>query len=215
MPNYQNGKIYKLTSFQTDKIYIGSTCQSLAVRKAGHKCGYKLYMNGKGKKVLSYELFELGDVDIVLLENVPCETREQLYARERYYIENTDNCVNKCIPTRTITEWAVDNREKLNSKNKLYKEANKDKIKVMNRKYRDANKDIIKKKKLEYYEANKDIIKKKKLEYYEANKEAILLRCNTKYDCSICNGRYNKSNKARHLKSRKHIDALNLEEIKE
>jgi hypothetical protein len=37
MPNYQNAKIYKLWSPEGDDIYIGSTTQSLAVRKAGHK----------------------------------------------------------------------------------------------------------------------------------------------------------------------------------
>jgi predicted GIY-YIG superfamily endonuclease len=37
MPDYKNGKIYKLWSPQGDEIYIGSTTQSLAKRKAEHK----------------------------------------------------------------------------------------------------------------------------------------------------------------------------------
>ena len=36
MVNYSNGKIYKIVSNNTDKIYIGSTTVKLAVRKARH-----------------------------------------------------------------------------------------------------------------------------------------------------------------------------------
>jgi hypothetical protein len=37
MPDYQNGKIYKLWSPQGEEIYIGSTINSLAKRKTQHK----------------------------------------------------------------------------------------------------------------------------------------------------------------------------------
>ena len=48
MPNYQNSKIYKLTSPHTNKIYIGSTTQKyLSDRKSGHIRDYKNYGNGK------------------------------------------------------------------------------------------------------------------------------------------------------------------------
>ena len=41
--NYSNGKIYKITSNQTDKIYIGSTILSLEKRLVGHKTECKSY----------------------------------------------------------------------------------------------------------------------------------------------------------------------------
>jgi|GEM_PF-6668335 len=44
---YSNGKIYKLVSNHCDKPYIGSTTQPLANRKAGHRSGYKGYLDGK------------------------------------------------------------------------------------------------------------------------------------------------------------------------
>ena len=37
MPNYQNGKIYKLVSPHTDEIYIGSTVARLCKRFGNHK----------------------------------------------------------------------------------------------------------------------------------------------------------------------------------
>jgi hypothetical protein len=52
MPNFNNGKIYKLWSPQGDDIYIGSTVNSLAKRKGEHKRNYN---NGKGL-VLKYYL---------------------------------------------------------------------------------------------------------------------------------------------------------------
>ena len=39
---YQQGKIYKLISSETDKIYIGSTCKKyLSQRLQDHKTDYK------------------------------------------------------------------------------------------------------------------------------------------------------------------------------
>jgi len=41
---------------------------------------------------------------ITLVEKYRCETKDELHARERYYIEN-NKCVNKVIPTRTTKEY--------------------------------------------------------------------------------------------------------------
>jgi predicted GIY-YIG superfamily endonuclease len=40
MPNYQNGKIYKICSSLTDKIYIGSTTNYLVRRMSDHRSKY-------------------------------------------------------------------------------------------------------------------------------------------------------------------------------
>ena len=39
---YAQGKIYAIRSPSTDKIYIGSTCDTLAKRLYGHRVHYKL-----------------------------------------------------------------------------------------------------------------------------------------------------------------------------
>ena len=173
--DYKNGKIYKLTSDSTNKIYIGSTCQLLCRRMNEHRNNYKKFQNGKCNKTTSFELIALGDAIITLIEDYPCERREQLHARERYHIElNKDICVNKYIPTRTDKE---------------YREANKEHLEQIGKEYR---------------EVNKDKILAKKKEYYQANKDKILERFSQKIICQ-CGGRYTLTNKLQHKRTKKHL----------
>lgn len=111
MPDYSKGKIYRLVS-PSGLTYIGSTCQSLAVRKAEHKRHYFHWRNGKFRYVTSFKIFEddLNNYDIVLIENYPCESKEELHKRERHWIEQFD-CVNKIKPGRTDKEYYEDNRD--------------------------------------------------------------------------------------------------------
>jgi hypothetical protein len=72
----------------------------LSRRKAHHKCNYEGYKNKRGKYTYTsyFECFENGcDPEIILVENYPCSNKDELYARQRYYIENNE-CVNKGIP---------------------------------------------------------------------------------------------------------------------
>jgi hypothetical protein len=96
---YYQGKIYKITSPHTDKIYIGSTTQPLRKRLNEHK-------NNKIKSITSAELFKLGDCKIELIEEYPCESRKELTRREGIYILNNPNCVNKHVAGRTKKESA-------------------------------------------------------------------------------------------------------------
>jgi hypothetical protein len=122
MPNYQQGKIYKITS--GDLTYIGSTtAPTLAHRLAQHVRGYKQFQNGKSNNVTSYQLIETGTYEITLIELCSCGTKDELTARERFHIENTV-CVNKAIPGRTkkegCKEWYKDNKEQWKSHMKEY-----------------------------------------------------------------------------------------------
>ncbi len=112
MVNYANGKIYKLVSFQTDKVYIGSTCEKLSVRKAKHKSKYRSFLNGQKCYITAFEIIKFDDADIVLLEEFPCENKEQLHKRERYYIVSND-CVNKALPTRTMKEYYEEHKDEI------------------------------------------------------------------------------------------------------
>ena len=139
--DYKNGRIYKITSDSTDKIYIGSTCQSLSKRMTTHRDDYKRFVNGKRGKTTSYELIKLGDAIITLIEDYPCERKEQLHARERYHIElNKDICVNKYIPTRTRKEYEQDNKEHIAEYHIEYKKINKEKIVEYCKEYYQINK---------------------------------------------------------------------------
>ena len=164
MPNYQNGKIYKLWSPQGDDIYIGSTTLSLSRRKVQHVFEFK-----KGKGISSKLLFEkYNDVRIELLEECPCENKEQLVRKEGEYIRN-NICVNKIIAGRTGKEYYEDNKEKIIE----YNEKNKDKINERRRERYQKNKEVINEKQREYYEKNKDIINQKHREYHKKNREVL------------------------------------------
>ena len=120
MPNYQQSKIYRIVNdSMPGKVYYGSTTQPLSVRMGKHRS-----LSTKNSIVTSKQLFEIGKPEIVLVENHPCNTKEELLKRERYYIEN-NNCVNKQIPGRTKEEWYQDNKQKLSAKHKQYYENNK------------------------------------------------------------------------------------------
>lgn len=89
MPNYQKGKIYAIRSHNSNFIYIGSTCQKLCVRFGGHKA--------VSNKCKSKVVVDCGDSYIELIESYPCQSREELTARENYWIRHADyndNVVN-------------------------------------------------------------------------------------------------------------------------
>lgn len=80
--DYKNGKIYRIICEETGRQYIGSTCSTLVKRlsihkKKGNKASCKDFINPK----------------IFLIEDYPCERKDQLLMRERYHMENTE-CVN-------------------------------------------------------------------------------------------------------------------------
>lgn len=123
MPNYENGKIYKIVSNQTDEVYYGSTCQKLCLRMSGHRSDFKL------NKCLSISrnILKYDDAKIILVENVKCNNKEELLQKERYYIEN-NICINKQIPLRTKKEEYNDNKQKYLERSKNYRLNNRNKL---------------------------------------------------------------------------------------
>ena len=91
MVNYELGKIYTIRSSETVGVYVGSTCDNLAKRFGGHKSVYN-----SNKDVSSRHIFDYGfeNAYIELLENYPCNSREELLKREGEHIRMMENCVN-------------------------------------------------------------------------------------------------------------------------
>ena len=56
MVNYEEAKIYQIRSYKIEKVYIGSTCQKLSMRMAGHRRSFKGYLKGKYNYVTSFEI---------------------------------------------------------------------------------------------------------------------------------------------------------------
>jgi hypothetical protein len=184
----------------------------------------KLSENRHKHNTTSYGLFELGkdDVDIVLLENYQCNSKNELRARERYWIECTSNCVNKNISTRTIKKWQDDNKKMIVEKTKKYYDENIDKIKA----YRAANKDTMHRYMQDHYKVNKvtiqkyqqnginkikkvskkivkkrckenkDAIAQREHQYYPQNFETINDKQKEKYQCDTCNSNVRKGDKS-------------------
>lgn len=90
----KTNKIYKITNSK-GMCYIGSTTDVLSCRLSKHKNHYKGYLEGKRNYITCFKVLAEGNYKIELVEEV--NDKNQLLAREGYYIEHTD-CVNKIIP---------------------------------------------------------------------------------------------------------------------
>ena len=126
MVNFQQGKIYKIVDNTNGNIYVGSTFEkTLARRLANHRAAYNSYLKNNTHFLTSFNIFKNGDYRIVLLEAYPCKSKDELKARERYYIERLD-CINKNIPNRTDQQYRDDHKDEKKAYNKKYKAEHRD-----------------------------------------------------------------------------------------
>jgi len=134
MPDYRKSKIYKIYSYQggTNEIYFGSTCQSLSMRMAKHRSKYKSYNSATKKantgRVSSFDLFDKYDDCIIeLVENYPCRAKDELLAREGYFIRN-NKCLNKIVAGRTQKQYRQENKVKIHEASRRYGQTHKAQI---------------------------------------------------------------------------------------
>jgi group I intron endonuclease len=103
--NYQNGKIYKLVNNMTNDIYVGSTCSLLCERIAQHRIDSK---KEKKKNILLYKfIFDNGgwaNFTIVLIELYNCNSKIELFQRERYWYDQLKPSLNAKKPYTTNNE---------------------------------------------------------------------------------------------------------------
>ena len=180
MNKFQNGKIYKLVCDASPLVYYGSTIKSLNDRLATHKNDW--LRRGTGG---SAELFDLGNVTIHLIKNFPCNSKEELEKEEGLFIK----VFLKCFPFRIIVNRRIPRRYK-NDYDKEYYIENKDKL-LKGMKTRKEKK--------------KEEINLYLVEYRKKNKEQLHKYANTVINC-VCGSNYTRSNKIRHLKSKKHLN---------
>jgi len=162
--NYQNGRIYQILNHINDDIYVGSTTQSLSKRFSWHKGdstkekkqNYKLY---RAMKEIGSENFY-----IELIENYPCNTKEELIAREQYYIRERGT-LNSLIPGRNLAEYKIECRDQILQNKRLYYQKNKE---IINKKAREFSAKNTEQRKKHYQEHKEE----KKL-YNLKNKKVI------------------------------------------
>lgn len=186
---YQNGKIYKIVSYShPELVYYGSTINVLSKRMGTHR--------GTRNLCTSKQIIAVGDAHILLVENFPCNSKEELNKKEGEYILNND-CVNKIIAGRTFTEYREQNKEQISKKDQEYREINKEKIIKRHQEYNERNREIISRKWTEYVQQNREKINQKNKLYYETNSKI-------QYVC-VCGNTVTRANKTHHEKTKKHI----------
>ena len=115
-------KIYKISSPNTDKVYVGSTKSPLNTRLRRHRNDYERFKLGLRPNITSFEILECGDPEIELLTECDNDEAEQL---EEEYQDNEPNCVNRYRPTLytrgirkehdTPDNFTDEQREKINN----------------------------------------------------------------------------------------------------
>jgi hypothetical protein len=163
MPNYANGKIYQIISPNYPLPYIGSTTQLLCKRMVEHR------KPSHWSRCSSRILIEAGDAYIELIEDFPCDNKEQLNRREGEIMRGRD-CVNRNIAGRTQKEYQHDNPELVKIWANNYREANREAIRVQQKAHNEANREAISSKRKAHREANPAHYKAR----YQANRQTIL-----------------------------------------
>lgn len=196
---YQNGKVYRIDCLITGECYIGSTNEkTLALRLSKHVSTYKLWKAGNKNFITSFPIIERGNYQITLIEAYPCNSRDELTAREGHFIR-TMECVNKRIAGRTKEEYRAENKEKIQEIQAEYRATHKEEQAKLAKEWYEANKelclqrahqqridhkDVITVQKKEWYEEHKKEISEKGKEKYEANKERIKERTRKYYEAN-------------------------------
>jgi group I intron endonuclease len=96
---YGDGKIYLLRNSIDEKIYVGSTTRSLRQRRAEHEHKAKLSLT----RIVYAHLNPIGwsNVTIELIEDFPCNNRDELQDREKHWIQQRKAALNTVSTART------------------------------------------------------------------------------------------------------------------
>jgi len=180
MNKYENGKIYTLRCHDDQTlIYVGSTTQPLYKRFFQHKRDSIQHK----ERLLYVKINEFGfeKFYIELYELYSCNSKEELNKREGEIIRQIGT-LNMEIAGRTKPEYYNDNKDKLNLKDQNYYKENAEQIKQHKKEYR-AN-----------------LTDEQKQQRHERLREKITCICG----CITA-----RSDIAKHMKTKKHIDLLN------
>ena len=170
---YQNAKIYQVVDVGYNKSYIGSTCESLSKRMTRHREAYKKQLQGNRVDTTASRLFDefgIKNCKIELIENYPCESKEELLKREGHFI-STKDCVNRCLSGRERKDWLKDNQEHIKEQQKEYYRRHFDNISKNSKEYKEKHKEWYKAYYRDYYERNKEHLKEARRKRYAIRKE--------------------------------------------
>ena len=147
MPNYNNGKVYKIVNNIDNMIYIGSKTTRLCNRMNVHR--FKMRNNNTATLYKHMRKIGLENFTIVLIECYSCSNKEQLLRRERYILDlhNKQILLNKNRPNMTKIErlqqmriWHTHNKNYHLQQTKKKKKNNKLQLKIYNINYNEHQK---------------------------------------------------------------------------
>lgn len=99
---YQSSKIFKVASPSSEKVYLGSTLSSMTLKRSQMKKQYKDFQAGKGKVEPYFDLVKDEGFKVMLVEEFPCKSKEQLNARLDEWIDlNKETCLN-IVTVKTV-----------------------------------------------------------------------------------------------------------------
>jgi len=189
--DYSKTIIYKIQHREIDELlYVGSTTD-FTRRKAEHK----RKSNNANGKAYNYKLYKMirdnGGFDcfnIIVIKEFPCNNKQEALVEEDKIMRQM-KCNMNSIRAFTTPEDT----------------------KALKKRYNELHKEEI----LEYHKRNYELKKQKILEYkhgyYEQNKDKIAERKKQKITCE-CGCVVRKSDLAKHKRSKKHQDLLNMTE---
>lgn len=125
--SYSNGNIYKIWNKITNDIYVGSTCQSLAQRMEKHREAARGKVKAHRQLYVKMNEFGHEHFHIELIEEYPCDNKEQLRKTEGEYTIQLGT-LNLCVAGRTRTETLQAYRQTPDEDIKKYYQDNKENI---------------------------------------------------------------------------------------
>ena len=163
LSRYENGKIYSIRSHQTDKYYIGSSCNDLCKRLYLHRHHYKHYLKNKLKYMSSFEIIKYDDHYIEVIEDYPCKSKRELEKREgELQRQYKNDIVNNRNAHRTseqreeyYKQYDNEHKEQKAEKQKKNYQDNKEKILEYQKQYKAKNKEKVSEKQKIYREKKK------------------------------------------------------------
>jgi len=113
------------------------------------------------------------DMELILVENFPCNSRDEAKARERFWIEQYGT-LNMTIPNRTNKEWYEKNKIKTHISCQKWCAENREKLQAIKREWYEKNKEVIAEKTKVYQAQHKEDIAKYNKEWREKNNEELM-----------------------------------------
>lgn len=191
--DYKNSKIYKLVckDLNITNFYVGSTAQPLCKRMVYHRQKVSENPNRKVYKFIN-EHGGFQNWSIVLIENFPCNNKEEQLKREQYWKDLLKPTLNSI--DAYVSEGRYKDKTRANAKK--WTLSHPEKRKEICKRYHENNRDKVLEGKKTFYEKNKTIILVKNKKYTEKLRKTRLI-------CR-CGGNTSLAHKSRHNKSDMH-----------